>query len=415
MGLFDRASDAPVDVERLARDVHNALTSLRESIDNKSEDTEHNSRKVLADYETAVAAPRARELAALRRDVDALSKSVSTGAPLDKYGDANWALSGHSRDNPEYRAFFGWLQAKGNESDIKKAELELKSIQTKTLRTDSSPAGGYLVPQVMDATIKKNILEVSPVRAHARLRVMYSKSMDIPRRLSVPIATYEGEAETGPTDQSIYGSEQVTAYRQTLTVPATLDMMVSSAFDLEQEIAYDVGQSLGQGEAKNFVSGNGRLGPQGFIADSRVVPYTTTNSAAINWQDLANIAGQLKHGYQPWFFLNRKTLAYLQGLTSQIGVPIWQPVAGNQPAMIWGYPYDATMIDLDDVTNGSGAKPLVCADLFRGYEIFDLAGSLSVTRDDLTRKKEAITEWTFNRYNTGRVVLPEAIAVMSLK
>ena len=96
-------------------------------------------------------------------------------------------------------------------------------------------------------------------------------------------------------------------------------------------------------------------------------------------------------------------------------MPIWQPVAGNQPAMIWGYPYDATMIDLDDVTTGSGAKPLVCADLFRGYEIFDLAASLSVTRDDLTRKKEAITEWTFNRYNTGRVVLPEAIAVMSLK
>ena len=82
--------------------------------------------------------------------------------------------------------------------------------------------------------------------------------------------------------------------------------------------------------------------------------------------------------------------------------------------MIWGYPYDATMIDLDDVTTGSGAKPLVCADLFRGYEIFDMLG-LSVTRDDLTRKKEAITEWTFNRYNTGRVVLPEAIAVMSLK
>lgn len=415
MGLFDRASDAPVDVERLARDVHNALTSLREFIDNKSEDTEHNSRKVLAEYKSAVAQPRARAVALDRKRLDALEKAVSTGAPLDQYGDPNWALSGYGRDEPEYKAFFGWLQARGNKSDIKKAEFELKSIQTKTLRTDSSPAGGYLVPQVMDATIRKNILEVSPVRAHARLRVMYSKTMDIPRRLSVPIATYEGEAETGPTDQSTYGSEQVTAYRQTLTVPATLDMMVSSAFDLEREIAYDVGQSLGQGEAKNFVSGNGRLGPQGFISDSRVVSYTTTNSAAINWQDLANIAGQLKHGYQPWFFLNRKTLAYLQGLTSQIGVPIWQPVAGNQPAMIWGYPYDATMIDLDDVTTGSGAKPLVCADLFRGYEIFDLAASLSVTRDDLTRKKEAITEWTFNRYNTGRVVLPEAIAVMSLK
>ena len=212
MGLFDRASDAPVDVERLARDVHNALTSLRESIDNKSEDTELNSRKVLAEYKSAVAQPRARAVALDRKRLDALEKAVSTGAPLDQYGEPNWALSGYGRDEPEYKAFFAWLQAKGNESDIKKAELELKSIQTKTLRSDSSPAGGYLVPQVMDATIRKNILEVSPVRAHARVRVMYSKTMDIPRRLSVPIATYEGEAETGPTDQSTYGSEQITAY-----------------------------------------------------------------------------------------------------------------------------------------------------------------------------------------------------------
>ena len=104
----------------------------------------------------------------------------------------------------------------------------------------------------------------------------------------------------------------------------------------------------------------------------------------------------------------------MQGLTSDIGVPIWQPVAGSQPAMIWGYPYDSRMIDLDDVTVGSGAKPLVIADFFRGYEIFEMLG-INVLRDDLTRKKEAITEWTFRRYNTGRVTLPEAIAVMSLR
>jgi hypothetical protein len=113
MGLFDRASDAPVDVERLARDVHNALTSLRESIDNKSEDTEHNSRKVLEEYEQHVAQPRARAVALDRKRLDALEKAVSTGAPLDQYGEPNWALSGYGRDEPEYKAFFAWLQARG--------------------------------------------------------------------------------------------------------------------------------------------------------------------------------------------------------------------------------------------------------------------------------------------------------------
>ena len=59
-------------------------------------------------------------------------------------------------------------------------------MQFKTLRTDAASAGGYLIPQVMDDTIKKNIIEISPVRAHARVRTLVSKSLDIPRRLSVP-------------------------------------------------------------------------------------------------------------------------------------------------------------------------------------------------------------------------------------
>ncbi len=84
--------------------------------------------------------------------------------------------------------------------------------------------------------------------------------MDVPRRLSIPIAQFEGETETGPTDQSAYGSEQVTLYRQTCSIPATLDMLVSSAFDLEAELAQDVGESFAQGEALNFVKGNGRKG-----------------------------------------------------------------------------------------------------------------------------------------------------------
>jgi HK97 family phage major capsid protein len=106
-------------------------------------------------------------------------------------------------------------------------------------------------------------------------------------------------------------------------------------------------------------------------------------------------------------------VGYIQTLKSSIGVPIWQPVAGATPATIWGWPYESGMIDLDDVVTGSGAKPVVFADLFRSYEIFDMLG-MSVIRDDLTNKKAAITEWTFNRYNTARVVLPEAISVMTL-
>ena len=157
-----------------------------------------------------------------------------------------------------------WL-TQGRAAEIGTKGWKPGDFDVKTLRTDSDTAGGYLVPAVMDAQVRKNIIEISPIRRFARTRIAYAKSLDIPRRLAVPIASFEGEAEESSLDQSIYGREQVTCYRQDVTIPATLDMMVSSAFDLEREVAGDVGESMAQGEGLNFVKGSGRKGPQGIL------------------------------------------------------------------------------------------------------------------------------------------------------
>jgi HK97 family phage major capsid protein len=421
--------EASEELKKLGGEVRNALTALKEATEAKSQDTlekvstffkkyeDENSRlvKQVTDFTKAevelkekVAAAE-KEIAQFKAGTADYDKRVKDLELLIATKTASDAIEPEQRKRevPEYKNFFSWLtSSKRRGEDI--------NIDFKTLRTDSESAGGYLIPQVMDNQIRKNIIEISPIRAHARVRTSPSKTMDIPRRLSIPIAQFEGEAEAAPTDQSVYGSEQVTLYRQTVKIPATLDMMVSSAFDLEREIAADVGESFAQGEGKNFVNGNGRKSPQGFITDGRCVAYQTANTAAIVWSDFANLAGALKRGQAPWFFMNRKTVAYVQSLQSTIGVPIWQPVAGNQPATIYGYPYDSNVIDLDDVSTGTGAKPVVFADLMRGYEIFDMIG-INVIRDDLTQADKAITQWIFRRYLTGRVILPEAIGIMTLK
>ena len=322
------------------------------------------------------------------------------------------AKTNDGRDAPEYKAVFEYLK-KGskpaNASDSFAFRPDLPA-EFKTLRTDNVSQGGYLIPQVMDNEIRKNMTEISPVRLFARVRVAPGKTMDIPRRLALLNAYYEGEGESAPSDQSTYGSEQITLYRQTVKVPATLDMMVSSAFDLEREIAADVGESFGKNEGYNFVQGVGAKGPQGFVQDSRCEVIPTASSGTITFSDLANVMGKLKRGQSPWWFMNRRTLSYVQQISSTIGVPIWQPVAGNTPATIWGFPYNSDMIDLDDAQTGSNAKPIVFGDLRRGYEIYDMLG-ISVIRDDLTKADMAITQWIFRRYNTGRVIMPEAIKI----
>lgn len=314
-----------------------------------------------------------------------------------------------ARNTPEYKSFFSWLA-----DHPAKKNRDMDGVDFKTLRTDSETQGAYLIPQIMDNEIRRNITEISPVRMFARTRVSPGKTMDIPRRLALLTAYYEGEAEQDQTGQSTYGSEQVTLYRQSVTVPATLDMMVSSAFDLEREISSDVGESFGKGEGTQFVSGTGVKGPQGIIADTRIEVLDTAASGEIDFLDMANVAGKLKRGQNPMWFFNRRTLAKMFSIKSSIGVPIWAPVAGNTPATIWGFPYSSDMIDMDDAQTGAGAKPVIFGDMRRGYEIFDMMG-ISVIRDDLTRKREAITEWTFRRYNTGRVIIPEAFKIMRIK
>lgn len=429
-------TDMP-DPVQMAKDVKNALALITdESKGTRSlaEDTKKNVEKFFEKYEefnASVAkkwaekerietelkekiAASEKEVTELKKSTEGYDKRVKDLELLISQKQMNATDPELARKSDAFKGFMEFMTTTDTKHRVDGGWAVFRpDLDVKTLRTDSDVQGGYLVPLITDNEIRKNITEMSPVRSFARVRVASSKTIEIPRRLSIPTASFEGEGATGGTDQSNYGSEQITLYRQTVTIPATLDMMISSAFNLEQEIAMDVGEAFGKNEGTQFVSGLGTKGPQGIIKDTRIESVASAASGAIDWADMINIASKLKRGQNPWFFFNRRTLGYLQAIKSTIGVPIWAPVAGDKPATIWGFPYSSDMIDLADAQTGSGAKPVIFGDLRRGYEIYDLVG-ISVVRDDLTRKKEAITEWTFRRYSTGRVVIPEAIKVLTI-
>lgn len=433
-GNFALPPEITAELKKMTDEARNALTALSEVKDDNTA-TKMKLEKWFATYEEHNAA-HARKYAQYQKEIEdrktaetALEKKLSEGgaitADLQKRIDSlviglsqkGGGGAADPRDNQIYKDCFrylttkeaGWRPTGGHWAFRPDVPDEIK-----TLRTDNESQGGYLIPQVMDTEIRKNITEMSPVRLFARTRIAPNKTMDVPRRHTIPVATFEGEGDAASNSQSTYGSEQITLYRQTVKIPATLDMMVSSAFNLEQEIASDVGEAFGKGEGTNFVKGTGQTRPKGFVMDDRCEVVQTASSGTLIWDDMIEIAGKLKRGQNPWYYLNRRTLAYLQKSKSTIGVPIWQPVAGNTPATIWGFPYNSDFIDLDDAQSGSNAKPVVFADLRRGYEIYDMLG-ISVVRDDITLAANAITQWIFRRYLTGQVVIPEAIKVLKIQ
>lgn len=321
-----------------------------------------------------------------------LAKKTATGK------DPDW------RDGDEFKAFNA-LCAKGYEG--------LDQEQKQLLRTDQDISGGFLVPTELDSELRKLIIEIDAIRSVARVRTMSVKTLEIPVRTSIPTATFEGEAEEGVTDTSAYSSESVTAFRQSVTVPATMDLINDSAFNIETEISMDVATSFAEGEGKNFITGDGFKKPKGFLADTRITDNArdSVTASTIEGDDILLLTGDLKSGYDPTFILNRRTLAFIRTLKSTTGQYLWQPgINGVVANTLAGEPYliANTMPDIAD-----NAFPIAFGDFRRGYEIYDRTGT-TVIRDNITRKRQAIIEWTFHRWLTGQVIIPEAITALKI-
>lgn len=347
--------------------------------------------------EEAVTADEARQVE-LKSQINDLESEIARGIQVSQATDPNAWKKGE-----EYKALNAFCIS---------GEYGIKPEQKVLLRTDSAIDGGILAPTELDNQLIKKITEIDPIRSIARVRTISAKSMEMAIRATIPTATYEGEAETGADSASTYSSETVTPYRQTHTTPITKDMLMDAAFDMESEIAGDAAEAFGFGEGAGFVLGTGFKQPAGFMANAIILAATRTGTTGtanvIPVVDVILLSGDLKTGYNPVYVLNRRTLASLRSKVSTTGSFIWQPgLNGPVANTLGGYPYVVANTVADEAAN---SYSLAFGDFRRGYTIVDRTG-MSVVRDEFTQKKKAIVEFTMNRWNTGMVVLPEAIKV----
>jgi HK97 family phage major capsid protein len=279
------------------------------------------------------------------------------------------------------------------------------------LRTDSNTQGGYLVPTMMANEILKEIEEISPVRSFARVRSTQTKSLDIPVRDSIPTAAYEGEAASVTSSTQSYKSETMTAYRQAVAVPATLDILNFAGFDLMSEIGQDAARAFAKNEGAKFIGGSGAGEPEGILTNGDVATTSTAAAGAVSLDDVIGLAGELKEGYNPIYFFNRSTLYNLRTEKDGSGNYLWQIGGERMPNQINGFNYSIMQDMEDDDTTGN--LPVGFGDLFMGYNILDSV-QMSMLRDDFTKADEAMSVFHWRRWNTGQVVLPEAIKLLKV-
>jgi len=293
---------------------------------------------------------------------------------------------------------------------------ELYSEHKDYLRTDVGEFGGFLVPEMIAEDLLKQVTDISEVRRLARVRTTRTKTLNVPIRTTLPTATYEGEAEVAPVSTSKYISETMTAHRQHTIVPVTRDQLNFTNFNMESEITTDAMIAFAAGEGLNFISGDGVKKPEGILERSGagandIETIAASTGGALKLDDVIELVGFLKAGYaNPKYFFNRKTLTQLRTEKDANGNYLWTFGGERFPTVINGFDY-VIMQDMPDVAND--ALSVGVGDFFRGYNILDSL-QMELIRDNVTRKSEAIVEFSWNRFNDGRVVLGEAFKLLDI-
>lgn len=368
----------------------------------KEDVSELKTLKVQYEEEKGESLEKAKEL---KTQINDLEAEVARGTARQIENDPE----AYKETSQEYKSLNQWC--------IEGERIFMEAEHKALLRTDSSTEGGVLVVSELDSQITKKIVEIDPLRSISRVRTISGKSLELAIRNNIPVATYEGEAEAGGDTTSDYESETVTPFRQTNTTPITKDMLMNASFDMESELGDDNSQAFAFGEGNGFVVGDGHKQPAGFLNDTRLVGAGNFRQGAgtaglIFEDDIILLSGDLKVGYNPSYVLNRRSLASIRTRKSTTGAYLWQPgLNGPVANTLNGFPYALANSMPDEAAN---AFALAFGDFRRGYLIVDRTG-MSVVRDEVTQKRKAIVEFTMHRWNTGLVVLPEAIKVLKVK
>jgi len=314
-----------------------------------------------------------------------------------------------------------------NSSEYKETSVEMKSyisylsagkdgadFQVKTLRTADNTDGGYFIPTEVDREIIKKITEISAIDQLARVKTMTSKSLRQRVRTSIPSSGMVGEAQTGVSSNSKYGATQLEAKTAYVDVACTIEELNDADINFVNEINTDVAEEFARIRGAGFVNGNNSPNQvQGLYSpDAGISSIVSGNATAITFDSLIKLTGELKTGYNPIYAFNRKTLAQIRLLKDGSGAYIWQGgnLGAGIPNQINGFSY-AIVPDMPDIAGGS--YPVIFGDFAKGYTVGNRQG-ISILRDELTRKKERIIEFSFYQRYAGVVNLPEAFVKLQI-
>lgn len=299
-------------------------------------------------------------------------------------------------------------------------------VELKALAGTSDAAGGYAVPEEIDAAIDRTLTAISPIRAIANVVKVGSAGY---RKLVTSGGTPSGwvsETADRPETNTPSFIEIAPPFGEVYANPAASQAMLDdAAFDIEGWLAQEIATEFARAEGAAFVNGSGVNRPRGFLsalnsaqADG-VRPFGTLQFVASgaagafpssNPQDkLIDLVQALRPPYRQGalFVMNSSTAARIRKFKTADGAFLWQPgLTAGQPDTLLGYP----VIEAEDMPDIAADSLSIAFGNFKaGYLIAERAET-QILRDPFTHKP--FVHFYATKRIGGQVANSEAIKLM---
>ena len=316
-----------------------------------------------------------------------------------------------SQEETEYKnALFDWIRSPKDFEREQRMNQTYKALEAKS-RSDNreqrstqttvgnNAAGGYALPEIIESTIARLSVDISPMRQIATVRTV--GSTDYKELFDIGGAGFEWVGETDTRNQTNTPDLQEVAptFGMASAKPqASEESLDDLFFNVEDWLTSSASESMAAGEGAAFIGGNGIKKPTGFLAGPAPLATADGSRAFGTLQYLASgQAGTLptnadvfldmvyslraRYRNNAGWLTSKPVLAAMRKYKDQQGQYLWSPaLTAGQPATFLGF----GVTEAEDMPSvAANSFPLAFGDFKEGYLIADRVG-MRITRDDIT-------------------------------
>jgi HK97 family phage major capsid protein len=299
-------------------------------------------------------------------------------------------------------------------------------VELKALSGTSDAAGGYAIPEEIDAEIDRLLTSISPIRAIANVvKVGTAGYRKLVATGGTPSGWVSETAGRPETDTPLF-AEIAPPFGELYANPAASQAMLDdAAFDVEAWLASEIATEFARAEGQAFVTGSGVNRPRGFLTGATYADTDATRPfgslqtlatgvnggfPASNPQDkLIDLVQALRSPYRQGavFVMNSATAARIRKFKTSDGAFLWQPgLVSGQPDTLLGYP----VVEAEDMPDIAADSLSVAFGNFKAGYLIAERTETQILRDPFTHKP--FVHFYATKRVGGQVANSEAIKLL---